>query len=252
MGAKATEGNLLQQRREALVERQQQRRAELDKQRTDLFARQFRERGALREMQADGNTGVAAARLEKQPKGLTAFLTRITGIGNLVSWVKNKADAIREATQKRQTETLLRRHDRELKEMDRHYHALDPLEARENRAADNAAQREGYRKLRVRTFELKPEFDKALTRQEGTGATGGGGNRAVGLFNRLAAGIGFTKGDLQAAFERATAGKARPAGDTDTKGPAPADPEKLEQSRQLRDELDRRQPRPGPDRDRER
>ena len=173
MGAKATEGNLLQQRREALVERQQQRRAELDKQRTDLFARQFSERGALREMQAAGNTGVDAARLEKQPKGLAAFLTRITGIGNLVSWVKNKADAIREATQKRQTETLLRRHDRELKEMDRHYGALDRLETRENRAADNATQREGYRKLRVRTFELKPEFDKALARQEATSVTGG-------------------------------------------------------------------------------
>jgi uncharacterized membrane protein YccC len=165
--------------------------------------------------------------------------------------VKNKADAIREATQKRQTETLLRRHDRELKEMDRHYGALDRLETRENRAADNATQREGYRKLRVRTFELKPEFDKALARQEATGAAGGGG-RTVGLFNRLAAGIGFTKGDLQAAFERATAGKAVSSGDADTKGPAPADPEKLEQARALRDELNRRPPRPGPDRDRER
>jgi hypothetical protein len=251
MGAKATEGNLLQQRREALVERQQQRRAELDKQRTDLFARQFSERGALREMQAAGNTGVDAARLEKQPKGLAAFLTRITGIGNLVSWVKNKADAIREATQKRQTETLLRRHDRELKEMDRHYHALDPLEARENRAADNAVQREGYRKLRVRTFELKPEFDKALARQDATTATGGGAQKLSALFSRLAEGIGFTKGDLQAAFERATAGKTVRTGDTDTKGPAPADPEKLEKARKLRDELNR-PPRPGPDRDRER
>ena len=251
MEAKATEGNLLKQRREALVGRQAERRAELDKQRADLYARQFAERGALREMQAVGNTGVSAARLEKQPKGLAAFLTRITGIGSLVSWVKNKADAIREATQKRQTETLLRRHDRELKEMDRHYGALDRLETRENRAADNATQREGYRKLRVRTFELKPEFDKALARQEATGAAGGGG-RTVGLFNRLAAGIGFTKGDLQAAFERATAGKAVSSGDADTKGPAPADPEKLEQARALRDELNRRPPRPGPDRDRER
>jgi hypothetical protein len=249
--AKAAEGNLLKQRREALAALQAERRAQLDKQRADLFARQFAERGALREMQSAGNEGVAAARTERQPKGLAAFLTRITGIGSLVSWVQNKADQKRESAHKRQTETLLRRHDRELKEVDRHYSALDRLEARENRAADNAGLREGYRKLRLRTFALKPEFDKALTRPEATAAAGGGGKTA-GLFNRLAAGMGFSKGDLQAAFERATAGKAAPSGDTDTKGHSPADPEKLEQARQLRDELNRRQPRPGPDRDRER
>ena len=251
MGAKATEGNLLKQRREALAERQSSLRAELDKQRTDLFARQFRERGTLREIHAAEHSGVAAARLETRPKGLTAFLTRITGIGSLVAWAQGKADSKREATQKQQTEALLHRHDSELKEMDRHYLALHRLEVRENRSASTAAQREGYRKLRVRIFELKPEFDKALARQEATTAAGGGG-RTVGLFNRLAAGMGLTKGDLQAAFERATTGKARPSGDTDTKGPAPADPEKLEQARQLRDELNRRRPRPGPDRDRER
>jgi hypothetical protein len=264
-GRQADEGNLLKQEQEparseaaagiekrkaALQARQQQRWSELDTHRTDLFARQFRERGTLREIHAAEHAGVAAARLETRPKGLTAFLTRITGIGSLVSWVKNKADAIREATQKRQTEALLRRHDRELKEMDRHYLALHRLEVRENRSASTAAQREGYRKLRVRTFELKPEFDKALARQETTTATGGG--RTVGLFNRLAAGMGFTKGDLQAAFERATAGKTVRTGDTDTKSPSPADPEKLEQARQLRDDLNRRPPRPGPDRDRER
>jgi hypothetical protein len=249
MGAKATEGNLLE-RRQALHERQASRRAELDAHRADLYARQFRERGALREMQAAGKEGVQASRTERQPKGLAAFLTRITGIGSLVSWVQNKADARREATHKQQTQTLLRHHERELKEMDRHYLALHRLEVRENRSASTAALREGYRKLRVRTFALRPEFDKAMARQEATAAAGGG--RAAGLFNRIAAGMGFSKGDLQAAFERATAGKAGSSGDADAKGLAPADPEKLEQARQLRDELNRRQPRPGPDRDRER
>src|ERR1017187_3187301 len=169
----------IEKRSTALHERQASRRAELDAHRADLYARQFRERGALSEMQAAGKEGIASSRLERQPKGLAAFLTRITGIGNLVSWVQNKADARREAAHKQQTQTLLRHHDRELKEMDRHYLALHRLEVRENRSASTAAQREGYRKLRVRTFELKPEFEKALARQEGTGAAGGGGNRAV-------------------------------------------------------------------------
>ena len=267
-GRQADEGNLLKEekgseaaagiekRSTALHERQASRRAELDAHRADLYARQFRERGALREMQAAGKEGVQASRTERQPKGLAAFLTRITGIGGLVSWVQNKADARREATHKQQTQTLLRHHDRELKEMDRHYLALHRLEVRENRSASTAALREGYRKLRVRTFALRPEFEKAIRAQEAPGGEAAGGRkepgRAAGLFNRIATGMGFTKGDLQAAFERATAGKTLPSGDTDAKGHIPADPERLEQARQLRDELNRRQPRPGPDRDRER
>jgi hypothetical protein len=135
--------------------------------------------------------------------------------------------------------------------MERHYRALDRLEERENRAAANAALREGYRKLRARSFSLKPEFDKAPTRTESAG-TSGGGSKTPALFNRLASGIGLTKGDLQAAFERATAGKTVRKEDTDTAGHAPVDAEKLERARQLRDELSSRQPaaasrpRPGP------
>jgi hypothetical protein len=145
---------------------------------------------------------------------------------------------------------LVRHHNRELKEMERHYSALDRLEQRENRAAANAALREGYRQLRARSFELKPEFDRAITRQEAIGGAADGGSKK-GLFNRLASGIGLTKGDLQAAFERATAGKTVRKEDTDAAGHAPVDAEKLERARQLRDELSHR-PAKTPDRDRER
>lgn len=241
----------IEKRIAALHPRQQQRRDELDKHRLDLHARQFRERAALRDMQADHHAEVAAERQGKQPKGLAAFLTRITGISRFVAWAQDKADRKRETAHRHETDALLRRHTRELKEMERHYGALDRLEKRENRAAANAALRQEYSKLRARSFALKPEFDKALTRTEPAG-TAGGGSKAPGLFNRLASGIGLTKGDLQAAFERATAGKTVRKEDTDTAGHAPVDAEKLERARQLRDELSSRQPRPGPDRDRER
>ncbi len=241
----------IEKRIAALHPRQQQRRDELDKHRLDLHARQFRERAALRDMQSGHHAEVAAERQQKQPKGLAAFLTRITGITRFVAWAQDKADRKREAAHRHETDALLRRHTRELKEMERHYGALDRLEKRENRAAANAALRQEYGKLRARSFELKPEFDKALTRQEPAG-TRGGGSKTPGLFNRLASGIGLTKGDLQAAFERATAGKTVRKEDTDTAGHAPVDAEKLERARQLRDELASRQPRPGPERDRER
>lgn len=241
----------IEKRIAALHPRQQQRRADLDKHRLDLHARQFRERAALRDMQADHHAEVAAERQVKQPKGLAAFLTRITGIGRFVAWAQDKADRKRETAHRRETDALIGHHTRELKEMERHYSALDRLEQRENRAAANAAMREGYRQLRARTFALKPEFDKALTRTEPAG-TEGGGSKTPGLFNRLASGIGLTRGDLQAAFERATAGKTVRKEDTDAAGHAPVDAEKLERARQLRDELTSRQPRPGPERDRER
>jgi hypothetical protein len=259
MGGQADRGTLtkdasgIEKRIAALHPRQQQRRADLDKHRLELHARQFRERAALRDMQADHHAEVAAERQQKQPKGLTAFLTRITGIGRFVAWAQDKADRKREAAHRHETDALLRRHTRELKEMERHYGALDRLEKRENRAAANAGMREEYRKLRARSFALKPEFEKAITRQEAIGgAADGGKEKAPSLFNRLASGIGLTKGDLQAAFERATAGKTVRKEDTDTAGHAPVDAEKLERARQLRDELSSRQPRPGPDRDRER
>jgi hypothetical protein len=203
--------------------------------------RQFAERGALREIHAAENEGVAAARLDRQPKGLTAFITRITGIRNFVAWAQGKADSKRDAAQKKQTETLLHRHDRELKDMDRHYHALARLEARENRSAANAELREGYRALRVRTFALKPEFDKALAVERKPEGGESGGRSTLDLFNRLAAGIGMTKGDLQAAFERATSGAVKPSDSGGGASRAPVDADELERARKLRDEYERHQ-----------
>ena len=64
----------------ALKERQAARRIEVDRLRIDLIARHLSERDGLRAMQEAENTGVVGVRLQKQPKGILAFLTRITGI----------------------------------------------------------------------------------------------------------------------------------------------------------------------------
>jgi hypothetical protein len=241
----------LEQRQSALQARQEERRAALDKQGAALFLRQFAERGALREIQASENAGLAAARLEKQPKGLAALITRITGIRNFVAWAQGKADSRRAAAQKQQMEMLLGRHDRELKEMNRHYHALTRLEARENRSAANAGLREGFRALRQRTFALRPEFDKALSGERKTATTEAGGRTRANLFNRLAGAVGLTKGDFEAAFERATAARTKASDDAGTGGHAPKDADALDRARQLREDLLRRQPgRDDPDRER--
>jgi type II secretory pathway component HofQ len=64
----------------ALKERQAARRAEIDMRRIELIARHLSERDGLKAMFEAENTGVVSARLQKQPKGILAFLTRITGI----------------------------------------------------------------------------------------------------------------------------------------------------------------------------
>jgi len=148
-----------------LKERQAARRVELDMRRIDLIARHLGERDGLRAMQDAENTGVVSARLLKQPKGILAFLTRITGIQMITAARHIKQDERRAEMQKEQAGALQRRHDRELKEADRHYGALDRLEARENRSARTALHREEFQKIAdlVRKppgRELKPEFDR--------------------------------------------------------------------------------------------
>jgi hypothetical protein len=192
----------------ALKEHQAARRAEIDRRRIDLIARHLSERDGLKAMFEAENTGVVGVRLQKQPKGILAFLTRITGIQMITDARYRKQDERRAEQQKEQAVALQRRHDRELKEADRHYGNLDRLDARENRAARTALHREEFQRIAelVRKppgRELKPEFDRVAkpvlertgtddgrTPQEATGAKAAEGNKQqtgklVSLFNRF-------------------------------------------------------------------
>jgi hypothetical protein len=150
----------------ALKERQAARRAEIDMRRIELIARHLSERDGLKAMFEAENTGVVSARLQKQPKGILAFLTRITGIQMITNARHIKQDERRAEQQKEQAEALKGRHERELKETDRHYGALDRIEERENRAARTALHREEFQRIadlirKPPGRELKPDFDRA-------------------------------------------------------------------------------------------
>jgi hypothetical protein len=242
----------LEVRRQALEKHQQQRRADLDHMRHNLETRHASEREGLMAAQQAQNTGIVSARLQKQPKGFMAFLTRVTGIKLVIEVRQKQQDKARAAAHKQQTEALQRTHGRELHEIDRRYRALDQQEARENRSVETALKREQFQLFVLKKPPqrvLKPEFDRAAEIREATGSAGSVGLSAK--FRHQAQDTGVRKGELQAAFERATSGKTKPVGDTGS-GPAPADTEKLDEARRARDEFRRRQPRPGPDRDRDR
>jgi hypothetical protein len=90
-----------------------------------------------------------------------------------------REDVRRAEQHKDQADALRRRHDRELKGMDRHYKALDRLDARENRSAETALKREQFQKTlallrKPPGRDIKPQFDRAAQPEQRTGTTGGG------------------------------------------------------------------------------
>ncbi len=155
----------IQERREALKERQIERRRDLEKHQFSLLSRHLSERDSLKQMQEAQNTGVVSARLARQPKGLLAFLSRITGIQTVIERRQEKQDQIRDQQQKTQQDALKRRHDREMQEFGRKREALESLEARENAAAERAHSREEFQKVAALVRkppgrEIKPEFER--------------------------------------------------------------------------------------------
>ena len=131
-------------RRQALQEQQQQRRASLDHMRDNLLGRHQEERDGLKAAQQEQNAGVASARLQRQPKGLAAFLTRVTGVGLLIAVRRRQQDKARGSEHQRQSDALDRTHARELADVERRSRALDRLDKRESRSLETALKREEF------------------------------------------------------------------------------------------------------------
>lgn len=250
---KGHEPSEVEKRREALKAHQQQRRLTLDTMRVNLIARHTTERDGLKVAQQTQDTGIVSAHAQKQPRGFMAFLTRVTGITIIVAARQKHQDKARAAEHKQQTEALRHTHGRELHDMGRRYAALARLEARENTSAQTALKREEFQFLMRKkppARVLKPEFDRAVNLAEARQGSGGGQSpkgRLTAIFNRPA--HTFTKGDLQRAFEQAKDPARKPAsGQQERTGEA--DPEKLEQAREKKGDLEKRQREHDQDRER--
>jgi hypothetical protein len=189
----------IEQRTTALRTRQQNRRDGLARMRADLFVRHVAERAELRNLQNAADTS------GRKPGRFTSFLARITGIGRLAAWAQGQGDRKREVRHREQSERLMKRHSHEMKAIERYEYALDRLDARENRGVATALKRESCRCLR--TFPLKPEFDRAVAGDTST-ATSGARSLAE-QFRQRAQDLDFRKGDLQSAFDRVRSGKSQ-------------------------------------------
>ncbi len=151
-------------RLEPLVRKQAERRAKLETARTRLRSRQHAEREALQQSHADTRDALRAAfkteqrriRLERstnRPRGLAAFLGRVTGVTLVVRKLRKFRDRQRldyyrteraalVAEQCREGETLHRSHQLQLRGLDRKSRAFDRLERRELRSLETAIRRE--------------------------------------------------------------------------------------------------------------
>jgi hypothetical protein len=256
------------QRRDALEQDQSIRRANLQAKRQLLTECHSTERKALADIQNSSSAAVFRDRAAKHPRGVMAFLARVTGFDALTAFRHTREDRRRIAEQRLQTAALVRRHRREMQNFRHEERGLTSLDKRERRSLETRLRREALRQLaRPDRASIRPEFGAAAAGKteirKGEGAQKGQlkkdfaaaarGQQATEARGGESKGSkpAATKGDLQRAFELAKAAR-KPSSDQQ-EHKEEVDPEKLEQARKTKEELERRKPpAPGPERDRER
>ena len=227
------------------------------------------ERKALADMQSASSAAVVRDRAAKHPKGVLAFLARVTGFDALTAFRHAREDRRRNAEQRLQTAALVRRHRREMQNFRHQESGLTSLDKRERRSLETRLRREALRQLaRPDRASIQPEFAAAAAGKteirKGDGGQKGKlkkdfaaaareqtATEARGGESKGSKPAATTKGDLQRAFEQAKAARKPSSGQQEHTEEAA--PEKLEQARKTKEELEKRKPpAPGPERDRER
>jgi hypothetical protein len=133
------------QMRSELAATQKERRAALDSTYNEMTTQHKAEREALDVAQDAEEKGALSARLRAQPKGIIAFIARITGMRLLIEHRHRKQDKERQMEHSRQRQALQRRHEREIDEFQHRYRALTAIEKREKRSLETALRREQFR-----------------------------------------------------------------------------------------------------------
>lgn len=126
---------------------QKRRRERIAKDRAALETKHRTEAESLRQMQRDEISGVKSERASRQPKGIAAFLTRITGIQAVIALKQKKQDRALTAEHYRQMRALARRHGREMAGFAHREHALASIEKREARSLKTLWRREHFRAI---------------------------------------------------------------------------------------------------------
>lgn len=257
------------ERREALQQAQGIRRANLESKRQQLAERHNIERKALADMHSARSAAVARDRALQHPTGVLAFLARVTGFDVLTAFRHVREDLRKTVEQHLQTAALARRHRREMQNFKQQERSLVSLDKRERRSLETSLRREGLRQIaRQDRSTIRPEFAAAvagkteirkddderrekLKRDFAAAARAQQEIQARGGEGKATKPAPATRGDLQRAFEKAR--DARKPSSGQQEHIEEVTPEKPEQVRKTKEELEQRKPQPpGPERDRER
>lgn len=149
----------------ALSERQRQARQE-------FTARQWGERAALRQSYLQESQRVRIERAANKPKGLAAFLGRISGVELITKTIHRYRDGVRHREflarkselaerQKREAQTQLRAQELESLTMRRRLRALELVEQRERKSLETKLLKDRRIEERERTERAPPVPEKA-------------------------------------------------------------------------------------------
>jgi len=158
--AKATAG----QRRDDLAKAHAARRSDLDTKKQQLAQRHDAERRALADLQGSRNAEIARQRAARQPKGIIALLSRVTGYNAFTTYRQKKHDRKMEEEFKAQKDALDRRHAREMEDFKHRERGLTSLEKRERRSLETTLRREVFR--RIAAPEKLPVPEMAIERKQ--------------------------------------------------------------------------------------
>lgn len=208
----------------ALAERQRQARQE-------FAARQWGERAALRQSYLQEGARIRIERAANKPKGLAAFLGRISGVELITKTIHRYRDAVRQREfiarkqelaerQKREAQTLERRQQLETLTMQRRLRALELVEQRERKSLETKLLKDRRVEERERIERTPPAPEKA--REPHTN-----------VFNKSAE----KPIDLTAEFERAAGSRDDSGGTTgeSAQEPAPEAEVTIQRRRRTRD-----------------
>jgi MobA/VirD2-like, nuclease domain len=149
-----------QKRRDDLAKAHAARHATLEGKKSALARKHEGERKALAELHAAKSADIARDRAARQPKGVLAFLARVTGFNALTAWREQRQDRGRDAEFKTQKKALARRHAREMEDFKHRERGLISLDKRERRSLETTLRREVFRRIaapkKEKPYELTP------------------------------------------------------------------------------------------------
>jgi len=155
------------QQREALQQAQGARRENLEVNASSFAGRHGEEREALAELQSARSAAIVQERAARQPKGVMAFLARITGFDALTAFrtPERTGGGTRNSGCRRPPH---RRHRREMQNFRARRAASAALDKRERRSLETGLRREALKQIaRQGRPTIQPEFTAAATGKTG-------------------------------------------------------------------------------------